>query len=209
MRVYHFLNKEFGLKNLRERRLKIARIMELNDPFEFLGADLSDHDKRNALRQTKAQMSVGHGLLCFSRSWHNPVLWGHYADKHRGMCLGFDIPTDLLRQICYVKSRLTWPKIVDENFVQKLLFTKFLHWSYEDEYRVFLSLDTHIDGLYYADFSEKLVLRQVIVGAEADIARTEVMSALGNLSTNTEVFKARAAFKSFRTVRNKNEALWA
>jgi hypothetical protein len=37
MRLYHFLNAEYGLLNIRHRRLKIARINELNDPFEFLG----------------------------------------------------------------------------------------------------------------------------------------------------------------------------
>jgi hypothetical protein len=41
MKVYHFRSAEFGIKSLRERRLKIARIMELNDPFEFLAVDLS------------------------------------------------------------------------------------------------------------------------------------------------------------------------
>jgi hypothetical protein len=124
------------------------------------------------------------------------------------MCLVFDIPTELLCQVFYVNSRLAWPQIVDEDFVQKLLFTKFAHWSYEDEYRVFLQLDTAIEGLCYADFSENLVLRQVIVGAESDISRTEVISALGVLAPEIEVFKARAAFKSFRVVQNKNEKLW-
>jgi hypothetical protein len=182
--------------------------MELNDPFEFLGADLANLEQRRALRQTKEHMSKMCGLLCFSKSWHNPVLWGHYADKHRGMCLGFDVPSDLLRQVCYVNSRLVWQKIVDEAFVQRLLFTKFVHWSYEDEYRMFLSFDTVIDGFHYAEFSEKLKLRQVIVGAEADIKRAEVASALGDLATCVEVFKARAAFRSFRIVQNKDGTLW-
>jgi hypothetical protein len=36
MRVYHFINEEYGLDDLRRRRLKIATILELNDPFETL-----------------------------------------------------------------------------------------------------------------------------------------------------------------------------
>lgn len=209
MRVYHFLNKEFGLKDLRERRLKISRLTELNDPFEFLGADLSNRELRKALLHTKASLSENRGLLCFSKSWHNPVLWGHYADKHRGMCLGFDMPNIPPKKIDYVNSRLSWPPIVDEEFIKQLLFTKFAHWSYEDEYRAYLTLDTPIDGLYYADFSDELILKQVLVGAESDITRAEVASALGELANNVQVFKVRAAFKSFRIVRNKNGSLWA
>lgn len=209
MRVFHFLNREFGLKDLKERRLKIARIMELNDPFEFLGVELSDRSFRQGLLQVKARLSQDSGLLCFTKSWHNPVLWGHYADKHRGICLGFDMPDEFLGQVSYVNSRFQWPATLDEPFVKQLLFTKFSHWSYEDEYRAYVNLDEITDGFYYADFSDRLVLRQVIVGPESTISRADLSSALGNLADHVEVFKARAAFKSFRVVRNQNSRLWA
>lgn len=42
MVVYHFTTSEFALKALRDRRLKIARINELNDPFEFCADGFSD-----------------------------------------------------------------------------------------------------------------------------------------------------------------------
>ena len=35
MRAYKFLNAEFGLESLKEKRLKISTIHELNDPFEL------------------------------------------------------------------------------------------------------------------------------------------------------------------------------
>ncbi len=46
MIVYHFTSSEFALRALRDHRLKIARINELNDPFEFCVKDLSDIDTR-------------------------------------------------------------------------------------------------------------------------------------------------------------------
>lgn len=39
MRIYKFLSKEFALKSLRERRLKISLLSQLNDPFEMLPFD--------------------------------------------------------------------------------------------------------------------------------------------------------------------------
>lgn len=209
MRVFHFLNHEFGLKDLRERRLKIARIMELNDPFEFLGVELSDRSYRKSLHEVKLQLSKDNGLLCFTKGWQNPVLWGHYADKHRGLCLGFDMPDEYLEQVSYVNSRFQWPPYLDESFVKQLLFTKFAHWSYEDEYRSYLSLDEPENGLYYAEFSDELTLRQVIVGSESVVSRAQLAEALGGLAPNIEVFKARAAFRSFNVVENKNGRLWA
>ncbi len=49
MIVYHFTSSEFALKALRDRRLKIARINELNDPFELCAADFTNPDVRTKL----------------------------------------------------------------------------------------------------------------------------------------------------------------
>ena len=209
MRVYHFISDEFGLKDLKERRLKIARITELNDPFEFLSVDLSDRDLRRAMKDTKEELSKSNGLLCFSKNWKNPVMWSHYADKHRGICLGFDMPQVPPTKVEYVKKRLPKPAVFDETFMKRLLFTKFNHWKYEEEYRAYLSLEDVIEGLYYASFSDSLVLRQVIVGDQSKLTRAEITMSLGNLNDRVEVFKARAAFTSFDVVRNKDDSLWA
>jgi hypothetical protein len=208
MRVFHFVNHEFGLKDIRERRLKIARIMELNDPFEFLGVELSDKIRRDALRRTKSELAKRFGLLCFTKNWHNPVLWGHYANKHRGLCLGFDLPEQLLERVRYVKSRLPWPDSLDEDFMKQLLLTKFDHWSYEDEYRVYVNLEKSENDLYYANFSKELTLSQVIIGSESSISRSQLADALGDLASSVEVFKARSAFKTFKVVRNMDNSLW-
>ena len=209
MRLFHFLNAEYGLKDIRERRLKIARIAALNDPFEFLGVELSNRQRRAALNEAKASLSEKHGLLCFSKNWQNPVQWAHYASNHSGLCLAFELPDHLPRQVSYVNSRFNWPEKLDQGFMLQLLFTKFSHWSYEDEYRVYTDLDESENNLYYANFSETLKLSGVIVGAESMVTRAELATALGDLQTSVETFKARPAFKSFRIVQNKNARLWA
>lgn len=212
MLVFRFLDEEFGMKTIRERRLRISRIHELNDPFEFLSPDLRDKGLRQALLDTRDELSKSHGILCFSGSWHSPALWAHYADKHKGICLGFELPTDILRQVSYVTSRRQWPPNEDEyslqSFFDSALFTKFLHWSYEDEYRVYLSLSEEENGTFYKPFSDDLKLRKIIVGARSNISRNMIVDALGNLNGVVDCFKARPAFRSFRIVRNKNEGLW-
>ena len=110
MILYHFLNAEYGLEAIKNRRLKISRIMGLNDPFEFLGVDLSDKKNRKAVKELKEYYSEKTGIVCFSKTWKNPVLWGHYADKHKGICLGFEVPEDTANQINYVNSRFPFPK---------------------------------------------------------------------------------------------------
>ena len=53
MRVYHFINKQYGLEAVREKRLKVSRINNLNDPFEFMGADLSNLEFRENMEGFK------------------------------------------------------------------------------------------------------------------------------------------------------------
>jgi hypothetical protein len=107
MRVYHFMKGVYGLDAIRHRRLKIARIVELNDPFEFLQVASVNPRTRARYQYVKRALSEYMGLLCFSENWSSPVQWGHYADSHRGICLGFDVGKSAeMKEIRYVKSRI-------------------------------------------------------------------------------------------------------
>ncbi|BFM12865.1 DUF2971 domain-containing protein [Simiduia litorea] len=217
MRVYHFVNKEYGIQDLQKRRLKIARLHELNDPFELFGVEFSNEDIRSAFHKMKTELTKKRGLICFSKSWHNPVQWSHYADKHQGLCFGFDIPDHHLGEVNYSRKRLVIdaerlknPGNITFSFAKRFLFTKYSHWSYENEVRGFISLDkeTEEKGLYFLDFSDSLKLKEVIVGSESDITRQEISDSLSGYNINVNCFKARLAFKSFRVVRQRKESLW-
>ena len=214
MRAYHFLNSKYGLENIRNRRMKISRLQDLNDPFELLSIELSDERLRKRLGEFKERMSYDRGILCFSRSSANPVQWSHYADRHRGLCLGFEIHNSLPVRVEYTARRLAKELVaipVNRDVMKRLLCTKYSHWKYEREERVFVSLedkDRDSEGRYFETFSPRLKLFQVIVGARSTITRPTVEEAMGSLAAEVTVFKARLAFRSFSVVRNWNEALW-
>lgn len=50
MRVYYYTSEQHGLSNIINKRIKISLLNELNDPFEFLGVDLSDKEFREAFK---------------------------------------------------------------------------------------------------------------------------------------------------------------
>ena len=183
MMVYHYISAHYGLEGIRKRRLKIARIMELNDPFEFLGVNLKDRTFRKVMKETKQELSKTKGILCFSKTWRNPVLWGHYADKHRGLCLGFEVDNELAGKVDYVDARRPVPTELNEEFMKKTLFTKFKHWEYEQEYRVYVRLEEEESGMCFSDFSNELQLRKVIVGEQSAVPRAEIADALGDLNS--------------------------
>ena len=205
MLVYHFINAKFGLAALKNRRLKITRINELNDPFELLGVVLSDPKIQKTMEGTKEELSKDTGILCFCENWKNPLLWSHYADKHKGICLEFEVSCTAFKKVDYIQCRIPWPDNPDKAFMERLLFTKFEDWRYEQEHRVFAELKEKIDDSYYFDFSEELSLKSVIVGCQSDVTRTEISQALGILSKDVEVFKAKTNLNLFDVVREENE----
>ena len=217
MRVYHFVNREYGLQNLRKRRLKIATINDLNDPFELLGPSSTRRDFRQSFASWKNEINDRYGMLCFSRSWKNPVQWSHYAERHRGLCLGFDVPDDCLTPVTYLSKRfepdmrkLFGDQTESQAEMLKILSTKFSHWRYENEMRCFLRLKDRDRStrLYFASFSSKLRLREIIVGPLSAISRAELIDAVGVGIAKLNVSKARLAFRSFRVVRQRNAGLW-
>jgi hypothetical protein len=91
------------------------------------------------------------GVLSFSEKHKNILMWGHYADSHSGICIGFDyykllfdfrgipIPPE------YVKYPENdefprWNPFVDDKVTQvnKYYLTKAIDWKYEKEWRVIL-----------------------------------------------------------------------
>jgi len=216
-RVYHFNGSEYGLQNLERRRLKVATIMELNDPFELLAHNSKDPSIRAALKKFKQDAHDRFGFLCFSRSWKSPVQWGHYADKHKGICIGFDVPAKIAYPIQYCDYRLGFDASRVQTDEEKqhwslgLLTTKHEHWDYEQEERVITSLDglTKENGLYFAGFHDVgIAVREVIVGCNSGVTRAQISDALGDLSQGISVFKARPSFGHFEMVRNRNDNLW-
>lgn len=218
MRVYHFVNQKFGLENIQRRRLKIAIIGSLNDPFEMIAAASPNARVRKALLKTRDEMGRRSGLLCFSRDWRNSVQWSHYADSHRGLCLGFDVPDDLLKHVHYQQRRMIIdPAVIEtggpaaEEFMSALISTKSSHWRYENEVRTFVRLNERDPGsdLYFADFSASLALREVIIGHRSTVSRVELAVALGALEPTVRAKKARLAFRTFRVVTQSRADMWS
>lgn len=218
MRVYHFLKRDYGIEAIGERHLKIARLSDLNDPFEFMSFSMRRRSDRQTFEHWRDSMDVDHGLLCFSEKATNPVQWSHYGANHTGVCLGFDIPDSLLLKVRYASKRgnvdiqavVNTGGPAEERMMLDALSTKYIHWRYENEQRLFVGLDHNTmtpAGLYFVDFGPSLVLRQVIVGAKSNITRAEVAEALSDMQ-GVETYKARLAYQTFSVVKNQNGKLW-
>jgi hypothetical protein len=204
MRVYKFLSSEFAMKDIRERRIKISEISDLNDPFELIPCDLSEPGHLKAILEMRDELTRNRGLLRFSRAWANPLLWAHYADKHRGICPGFDLNAgdDIARAVDYVEDRLPWEEPPTEDFTLKLLWSKFAGWKYEDEVRAFMTREEEESRRYFIHFGDKLKLQEIIVGHRCCIERGEISAATASYPEPVPIIKARLARATFNVEEN-------
>ena len=145
-------------------------------------------------------MARQHGVLCFSLDRGNPLLWSHYADKHRGLALGFDVDEGISRPIIYRSTRPALGTKADQ-IANALLFTKYEDWRYEQEIRIYTNLNERdpASNLYFGDFGEQLVLREVIAGPLCPVTEKQLSDAVGS-TTGVRLTKARLAFNTFRVV---------
>jgi len=210
MRVYHFLHADHAVSDLAMKKIKLSRFADLNDPFELLGAKLRDRKKRLVFRKFKAGVNAQLGVLCFTKEWSNPILWSHYADKHRGVCLGFDVPDNLLEPVIYVSSRKDFTEASTLNGVGKkleriLLRLKFSGWEYEDEIRMILTLDkTRKESqFHYSSFDKNLSLKEVILGPRCPLTVRNVRLLVDQSGNQIRLIKARLAFNTFNVVADR------
>jgi hypothetical protein len=83
------------------------------------------------------------GILCLTTDPANILMWAHYAQQNRGICLGFSWSnvTEFFGEAQEIQYVDTLPKInmfsLDINKqVDQMFFTKHNHWAYEKEWRI-------------------------------------------------------------------------
>jgi hypothetical protein len=238
MRLYKFLSADIARKVIAERRLKISTFAEMNDPFELVGVNLTAPEFRADLAEYTQNwwpsfIQERYGVLCLSKTWTNPILWAHYAEKPAGVALGFDIdntPEVDLMPVKYVpkKSDQSMSAILDlvltaiheqreltkeeeeraEPIVRKILSTKFSGWAYEHEVRGFTTLGEKDSGLYFLTFEGRIRLVEVILGMRCCLEITQMLSDLSAYANKIKVAKAIASKKAFQLLEDSSQTLF-
>jgi hypothetical protein len=86
------------------------------------------------------------GIFCMTEEEKNLLMWSHYAESHRGFCLGFSTSNH------FFGPKRAWPieekhyrndrpciNFIDEHYEKKIveaLITKYERWQYEREWRI-------------------------------------------------------------------------
>jgi len=155
-------------------------------------------------REWQERTRTRHGVCCFSSVNSDLLMWGHYADKHRGLCLGFRTDTPLFVKLHPVQYSTEVPEQnPTEPFcgttespyelLRKFLLVKSQCWAYEQEWRL-----VHVEGnKAYGYGAGDLVA--VYFGLEMPEAWREVVGKLLD-GTGTEFYKMKRHPTKFAVV---------
>lgn len=81
------------------------------------------------------------GVLSLTTKFDNLLMWAHYANDHKGFVVEFNTEDPFFYKALKVDYKQKRPreKIGRENKL-RILFTKSIHWEYENEYRMLRKL---------------------------------------------------------------------
>jgi hypothetical protein len=198
---------------------------KLNDPFDCqidpLASlrraikDCENRERREVLHEilgefeTQDPREKDRGICCFSVSAESHLMWSHYADSHKGVCLLYDFPADYFpdkyryerddnlyfvgcAKVEYgdndyykwlTEGQLDDP-IPDEPVAcaaAKLFVTKAKCWSYEEEARIIVSEEAFLSY-------EKSFLKQVIFGLKTPKRQQDLIRSLLRKENPSVVF---------------------
>jgi hypothetical protein len=166
---------------------------EMEDPHQYLlGRQL---EKELLLQYDKGIVSLGQRATC-------PLMWSHYGDQHRGVCIGYSVPPDSqhdLHKVEYggkrlvdaskVLAMLDGDKDAGRQVDEAVLLRKAASWRYEQEWRLIGER-----GLQYS----RLELEEIIFGMRCtDAVKYAVIAALDNRSRPVRFYEMRELHGTF------------
>jgi hypothetical protein len=194
MKLYRYqpINQN-TLSSLVKEKNWVSDPLNFNDPFEFRFTEINNSNKQNELvyLEEESRMVIQHyneivsnyGVVCYSSVEPNILLYSNYADKHRGMCLEFEvnnIENSNLKEVeyCTEFKRIAFSL---ENHRQKeeiemILTSKSKVWECEKEYRQIFDFKND-----YSNYPGKLT--RIIFGCQAKSDDIDVVINLENLNT--------------------------
>lgn len=151
------IDKKFD-KNLTKERLNLHIKTFKSDNFDF-------QETRDKLFENRKATTR---VCCFSEINCNLLMWAHYADEHKGACIGFSTESLKLNfrkdsMLCKVNySRKICPKNISkyrEKAILHWISTKGSTWNYEREIRIIIGSDP----VEFQEFDFH-VIKQIIFG---------------------------------------------
>jgi hypothetical protein len=207
MRVFYYFNSSLRKDNhevdpcgilkliLARRRIRVSNISKVNDPTDFqVGFPPSASSSYiEGFRKQYKDIEKEFGIVCFSETPFNVLMWSHYADGHRGFVLELEMDESKLEQVAYSTIAPQIPPereglsrdAILKDIAHRALRTKSIEWAYEKEWRRIVRYNTSISDIqkegesYYLTFDSSS-LKSLFAGLRQEKTDAEIKKILEN-----------------------------
>lgn len=198
------------LENL---RIRFTPLLSLNDPFEYsLKIGDSEYELKPELSANKSDPTA---FVSLSRNNANLLMWSHYADAHKGFCIGFHRNSAYFKKaepIRYRRNRSSLNGMpfydFDSNSVLKsVALEKAIDWAYEEEERLFLcDVENSVLNIGADEWEQPIFLNsypRTSIGAiylglrSSNTLESKIKTILKSLDIDMPIFKAKKSITEF------------
>ena len=179
------------LKSIEDDKYTLLTIFDLLESNE-IPTNIVDQAKLALLNQIKNVRAFNNKITCFSECNDSLLMWAHYANNLKGVCLCFDTEKDPFlfskaQKVNYSKYRTNIENL-------GCYFTKALDWNYEQEWRIVVDMQD--------DYIKTNSCVGIIFGEQTDIFNQDgsnkkqlMFSALQN---NIQIFEAKSNPREYK-----------
>lgn len=186
------MSKKFepGLSDI-ERKVEVDRIMA--DSMAPKNIQTTT-DSIQIIHTTYLTQNIG--VFCLTTKPDNLLMWAHYADSHKGVCLQFDgysRPFCNAQKVIYAAERLPINPYQDtkDDMLVKGLLTKSDHWRHEEEWRIWSKSEDLVTF-------RPSVVTGIIIGSLAPWSTVEwALKMARERKDSLQVYRAKVSGKKF------------
>lgn len=192
---YERLTERYGTRLSRKDRREDQRQL-LKDP----SRNPKSAAFQRTFQDTHDEFMAKVGVYCVSEVNDDILMWAHYADSNKGICLEFDGLGNLMALAQPVKYQQRRPVIRQFRAEERLLaadltlLTKAEHWKYEKEWR----LIRHLKGFGVEPIRPEN-LTGIIIGAQTpDSVTADLLRLLGKRLQPLPLYKVKVSRTDFK-----------
>lgn len=207
-RAQEFANKRTNFE-VSEKLEEFAYFATDTDSYPSLTAEQAETFILQSQIEYEIKKHYSRGVACFSSSYSSPVLWSHYGDEHKGICIGYSVnrkPTPIMQSVNYGGPRSINMSTLINAFLynseqalsgleEDILLRKAKGWSYEKESRL-------IDQL--GNQKSPLLLTEITFGLRcSDAVKHTIFKALEGREQKVNYYQIRTKPNSYLLSREK------
>jgi hypothetical protein len=203
-------NSASQAKAIRDRLIKVARRngAKTRDAERYASRSISNKELFSKTIKDVIAKNFGIARLCsFTSSIDNILLWSHYANSHKGLCIEFDAEQLPIASAMKVHYQDNYPSVdypmPDDARGFAAVLTKSRVWEYENEFRLLLvpsAPEQHPnDGESYCLSGGEIT--SIYLGAEvSDAHRQQLLSLVTEGKLSATIYQAELSDSSYALI---------